>query len=458
MLPARSRVAVTALGAGLAVVGLAALGLRCGGADIEGQSGDADVGAPDSGAEVIASDSPEEEHWDTAMPDMDTEPPCFTGDASSWAGWRRLETPYCCELAVPESLSTVLHDLTWKPCPDTSGCEMVDPSSMGITDPSLLFLAQSSRGPDGKPARLELGYRINSDTAVQEAVYDWKTLSPVAAWRSSIDGSCAIDALIGRSVTAGSPAILFEVTYSMGRDKWFAAGDFSTLSTTPSFHFIPGSEVPFEQDVVASGTTLAFDLALGGRILRTPLDSGTYVLSPKTGFPSFLADFVEKDDVFALSVHGTSGYGQEWHIDPDGTPVSIRALGDRHVSTFATDGTTLFWVELYGSTSVLDTMKREVWAAPYTTDAATLSATAKKIASIPDDRVPHTAIAYDGIYAVISHSGAQTVYILRLADGVLTSVSYSAASTGFDDLVYVSNSELWVTIAGSLRRYTLGAW
>jgi len=237
---------------------------------------------------------------------------------------------------------------------------------------------------------------------------------------------------------------------------WLAVDDAASLTIAPSFQKISGSEVPESQDSVLSDTTFAFDLPLAGRILRTTIGSGKYVLSPSTGFPKFLADFAAGDDVFVLSEHGTTGYGQEWRIDPDGTPAVVRAKDGRHISTVATDGTNLFWLEIFGSTDFFAVMTREVWSAPYSTDSATLDATAKKIASIPDGHVTSRAIAYGGIYAVESVANGRDVYVVRLSDGATTKVT---ESLGFQDLVYVSTGELWATTgAGSLRRYSLGTW
>jgi hypothetical protein len=375
--------------------------------------------------------------------------------ASSWTGWKDLPTPECCPLAAPDSLSSIVRTLTWHSCADAPSCEELDPESLGLSGSSALFHAGSSRS-DGVPIWLELDYTADSGKVSQFAIFDWSTAAPFAAWRAYASYSgCSIGPIVGNRLVA-----LLEITHPE-IDKWLAVVDKSSPDSALSFQFVSGSEVPSIQDVALSDTTFAFDLPLAGRISRMPIASGKYVLSPASGYPAFLVGFAEGDDVFVESVHGSAGYGEEWRIDTDGAPAVIRSKAGRHISTFVTDGTTLFWVEVIGGTDIFATMPREVWAAPYSTDAAAIDATAKKVASIPDDRVPATAVAYGGIYAVISHAGAKTAYVVRASDGATTSVAAASSPTlwGFEEAVYVSNSELWVrTGAGALRRYALGSW
>lgn len=446
----RTRTPVAALSVGFTALSLAAVGVCCS-ADVQqtsppptedsgmvGDGGDADASPSDADGNDLDQASADGTFDCTASP-------------ATWPGWKDLETPTCCELAVPSTLSTAVHDLSWHACAGAPSCQELDMSALGLSSPRGLFKSGSSRGPDGKPVWLLLGVSVDTDTG-QWALYDWATSSPVAAWRSRLGSRCAIHPII---VGAGRNAALLEITYP-DLNKWLADGDPATLSTAPLFQSVSGSEVADIQDVALSDTTFAFDLPLSGRILRMAIGSEKYVLSPATGFPALLMDFVEGDDVFALSEHGTTGYGQEWRIDPDGTPVVVRAKDGRHMCTFATDGTTLFWTEIFGSTDFFATMTREVWAAPYSTDPATLDASAKRVAAIPDGHISPRAIAYGGIYAVESVANGLDVFVVRLSDGATQTVS---DALGFQDLVYVSDTELWATTgAGTLRRYSLATW
>jgi hypothetical protein len=156
--------------------------------------------------------------------------------------------------------------------------------------------------------------------------------------------------------TASEKAALVDITYP-DYDKWLAADNPASLSVGPIFQPATGREVPDIQDITLSDTTFAFDVPLAGRIVRMAIGSSTYAISPATGYPALLADFVMNDGVFGQSIHGTSGYGEEWRIDTDGAPVVERAKAGRHISTFVTDGSTLFWTETIGSTDIFAIMR-----------------------------------------------------------------------------------------------------
>ena len=199
-----------------------------------------------------------------------------------------------------------------------------------------------------------------------------------------------------------------------------------------------------------------------GRVVRTTLGSPGYVISASTA-PPLLLDFVEKGDIYSHSEQGTIGFQQEYRIAPDGTPVLYRAKIDAHVSAFATDGATMFWVESYGGPNPKSAPTTiDVWAAPYTSDSATLSATARKlVSSLQRVGPPEASIAFGGLFAFWS---PPNVIIVRASDGAFTEVP-PPAGLEFYRLAFVTPTELWATSripnrsgGVTFRRMGLGTW
>ena len=87
-----------------------------------------------------------------------------------------------------------------------------------------------------------------------------------------------------------------------------------------------------------------------------------------------------------------------------------------------TDGSVLFWQESSGTTDPDQTtgLTVDVFEAPYTTDSATLTSTAKKLTTFSNATRNANSITFNGIYAWPG-PGALTTYVVR-ANGTFTTL------------------------------------
>ena len=231
-----------------------------------------------------------------------------------------------------------------------------------------------------------------------------------------------------------------------------ANGNPMTMATAPTFTTLGGLEL-LPQEASASDSLFGFDLEPEGIIVQNNLGSAGITKTSKTaGGLQLLLELVTGSDVYAFSAHGTGGYGQVYKVNLDGSFVLFRSNPTAHVSAMRTDGTSLFWVETYGSTNVNALQQSaEVWAAPYTNDPTTLAATAKKVATVPvsSPGIAGEAIAFSGLYAARFDSYNAT--LARLSDGATLVVS-PGPSRYFWGLAFVSPSELWAAVGEGKQR------
>lgn len=371
------------------------------------------------------------------------------GVLSDWPGWRRLpQLSACCALDVPVDGGTGLPPLAWHSCGDAStGClEMNLPANSA--SPAFFRYAEASRDATGLPALLHLRWALEgTHVSTQDAIYEVETGQPLAAWRTTDTFCFSKMDVVGRSAT------LFVSTWSTW-DARLAHGDPATLMNAPTFELI-GIARGAPQESATSETTYAFDFPLGGAVGRAKIGSGKYATSGST--PALLLELVEKDDVYAFSEQGKSGWSEEYRVDPDGSVTPFRVVSGRHVSGLRTDGTTMFWVESYGNPDPrgVPTMF-DVYAAPYTSDSVTLAASARKVASIPSSGPPQVSIAFGGLYGVFN---GVVVEVVRLSDGAVREVSLPPGNA-FLELVLVTPSELWTVVNNgmALWRIPIGAW
>ena len=307
---------------------------------------------------------------------------------------------------------------------------------------SFFTYVQVSSDSTGTPQMLLLGTKI-SDILFQLSIFDLTTKSPVAAWRK--DGSkCSLDGdLFGRQfgVYSFQDALPYLVGYGKPADLM------ATLSLLPLPDDIHKGQAGIEIFHV-SDTTMVFDIQAGGRVVRTALPPGSapYVISTLPPGVVLSQPFVVGNDVYAWSEYGTGdGWAQQYRIDPDGSVLLYRGATGRHMSGFASDGTTMFWVELSGDTNAAAKTYPtvEIWSAPYTRDSSVLAKTAALLGTLPGNTLGKDgkAIARGGHYLL----GQTRNVALARSDGMVKLVAPDNSNRIFYWTPYASDTELWVT-------------
>lgn len=389
---------------------------------------------------------------DLYAPPIDGAPsPCdlSTRPASDWPGWNRVQTVSpCCPMDTPADLVASSPKWNWKPCvTGRPNCqEMVqDWRTDGIQ--SYFTYVQMSADNNGTPQLFSLGTRV-TEKLYQLTIFDFASKAPIAAWRK--DGSlCSLDSyLFGQQagVYSFQDALPFLVGYGKPADLM------ANLTLVPLPDGIHKGQAGIEVFGI-SDTTMVFDIQAGGRVVRTTLPPGSapYVISTLPPGTDFSQPFVVGNDVYANSEYGTGdGWSQEYRIDPDGTSVLYRGTKGRHMCGFASDGKTMFWMELSGDANPLASTYPliEIWAAPYARDPTVLASTAKALGTVPNN-LPKgffgkggSGVARGGYYILPQAYG---VVLARISDGLVKVVVPDNTNRSFYWAPYVSDTELWVT-------------
>jgi hypothetical protein len=346
---------------------------------------------------------------------------------------------------------------SWVPCTNGAANCVEFETTWAPKNGPYFGAPKMSRDSSGRPRWLEFTRGIGDFNAppAEWDLYDIASGTPLAAWRGGDDPQhtgCSVEALLGQQTVTIN---------AMFRGSFYAAsGALNAMTNDPPLQrYSPA--LPTFQDDIASDRVFAYDLEPQGLIGRLELDSG--VLHQAKGTMGLLLDMVEGDDVFAISEHGTAGWGQIYTVDATGKLALLRSNTSAHVATPASDGTRIYWTETYGSQDVLVQQARmEIWSAPYTADAGTLAATATKLAEVPNTLIPLEAVAFDGLVAVVERGGS--VYVARQSDGKVIQPD-PGPSRRYSQLVAVTPTELWVTESNSpgppstsLSRIGLGTW
>ena len=384
------------------------------------------------------------------------------GVISDWPGYRRLtEFSPCCAVDVPLDAPAALPSLTWAACSNGAPNCMELQRNWPTNDPAFYVSGpEVTLDGQGNPAVLKLT-RALSGVLFEDDLFDWKTQSGIGGMRVDTSSQCAVAALNA----GGSPAIFGRAG---PKGAVYGAAGAGALSQPIFVQLAAPGAVPAFQSSAASATRLAFDVPTYGLIEQWPFDGGALVQSHNTTGAALLLDFVEGDDVYAMSVHGTSGWQQEYRVAGDGTVVLYRSNPTAHVAAFASDGTSVYWTESHVDLSATFAQPdTDLWMAPYTNDPTTLASSAKKLVSLPVSYTPGSGIAFGGYYATAPNPFT-TAYVVRSTDGATQSVG-SGAGWGFQQLALVSATELWAVMTelndagGGFRgvafaRYTLAAW
>jgi hypothetical protein len=471
--------------AGLVVASIVgAAGIECsgGGAPPPSDAGGevkADGNIPNDAAPLDATEAsvdaycaPNAPYDAAARPPYDAASSCgagFIGDGevvSDWPGWvrpRGIEA--CCKFDVP------LPDAgpapaAWHACATgPAGCEEwlpVGPLVMGKVAASILH-AKASRDPHGQPNMLflEVDDDANLPGVFQDFFSDVSTGATLGAWRLGFGGvnDGSSDCITYSTPVGDSVALAWQNWFTL--DMGLAFGTPASLMAGPGFASVPPNPRDTERYWGASTTTYAFDTAFTAVVARVPIGVNVAISTPACA-PPLVFNFVEGNDVFA-NLNDTSQWQVEYLVHSDGSVTLYRAVSGHHVSAFATDGTTMFWVESYGNPvpSGIPT-QFDVYSAPYTADAATLDATATKIASYVDPTsLPSVGVAFAGLYAV--DAGVGRVFIVRNSNDEQQLVTLPAGESYYS-LLFATTTEFWGTVRATAQhneavwRVPLGAW
>ena len=384
------------------------------------------------------------------------------GTYSDWPGWRRLtELDPCCRIDVARNPGTDVAPLRWVSCFDAMSCQMLDlPPRPGLIPQGIGGAVKTDA--TGAPSQIAIGRPLdNEGTLIELSVFDLGSSSAIAAWRQVIAPSAAgttkCGMQFGLSLTA--PMLLMEVRHGLGAVSGLVArAPLAQLAAQPVFRpfTIPGFQG--NQEFSSSDQIFSFDDTFAGGVFRCALDSLSCVSRKGGPAVALLLDFVSGTDVFAHSEHGDGGWAQEYGMAADGTISLFRGNASAHIGSVATDGTTLAWTETSGNTDVSKPQtKTDVWSAPYTSNAATLSGTAHKVVTLPQATITGGPILVNGYYALYVRG---EIDVVRLADGATQRLTAPSGYV-YGNPIYVSATEVWAPLGPlgiALLRLPLGAW
>ena len=378
---------------------------------------------------------------------------------SDWPGWRRLTgLDPSCPTDIPLDPWSAMPALVWIPC--TSGrtqCNELDLSKIPHPALGTIFVG----GRVGLGAQYLVVFRLTDQKDVAEQdVYSVAGLVPAAAWRYS-EGNPAC--LVGPIPTKDKLVMYAEFAGVSNIIPATAIGTPAALMTSmTNATFVHWSPDPQSrpQFIAASETAFAGDLGVMGAILRQPPATSSYVKTTPQGLSRPL---VFGDDVLAWNEHGNNYWAEEVVVKPDASTYILRAVANKNIVGFATDGVSLWWQETSGTANADQTtnLTIDVFQAPYTTDPTTLASTAKKVTTFTNATLSSIPITFNGLYA---WPGGFTTYIVR-GDGTFTTVA-SDGKTWSQFPVYVSSSEYWSIestlpsgpLGTAFTRIQLGTW
>lgn len=370
--------------------------------------------------------------------------PADAGMISDWPDWRRMtDVDPTCMIDVPMDASA-LPKVNWIPCTDgRAKCLQIDTSTWNDGSSTINF--SSGFLSEGLSHLVLLGrpvINVNGPNATAEEDFiDVSSWTTVAGFRVSGNGSsCSGDFAVSKSwadfmwepITHPGPVVLDRRPLS------------EIASTT--FNYVPTDINPWTQlgqsQVIrtwASDDTLALEIqpvSLLGRI------DGTSTHVTVTSKIALTFPLAVGSDVYAVDQTGTDGWARIMRVNADGSLTEYRAVPGHRVATPASDGTTMYWTECYGTSDPTSNTQPnvEMWSAPYTNDPATLAATAQKVATLGTHCVYDQAqLAQNGMFFGISGG---TNYVWRKSDGKLLSfVNGGNRATWYP--LYISQGEYW---------------
>lgn len=329
-------------------------------------------------------------------------PPCKdppVGSTSDWTGWKRVSPPCDFPLYAPLDVS-IVPPLTWSACYEQPGCTRMDtPWYVGGIDEVLRSVAYS-RSHAGEWLFLTqahgTGRKISGVFALHqggraEGAFGQEGGGLAIGYGAIGEGRVAIEAAHpladGRNVRSD-----FYVG-ALGDAATYAAPAFSG-STTTGYGVVQGltlteGSLGLEFAGYAVGVV---DLATRElSIVSTPTLDWQAKTDPVAVGPHLL--FRELDDTgFTLWVRQPGGTTERLRRGPPGV----------YVGTFASDGTTLAWIEATDRKTDFTFGHLELWVSPFATREADLAP--RRVALVEDLEYPFAEmIVGDGQVAMLIH-------------------------------------------------------
>lgn len=443
---------------GLVAATLAAVatGNACSGGLVDGRQ---DTGNTASGTDARPEASRYLPPWDAGV---------FPDDvtlADPETGWRYLSEMPGCDAQVPIVPQASMKPLVWVACPsDKAECRRFDTTGWRV-DTGTRMIGAASVSLDKR--WLAFIRPLSGDKTAEWDLYDRSNLSPVNAWL--LNGHCYVQPVLG-----ASRVTLFVDTFTDSPTRIaYASGPIPAGALQPAFVTLKPQPKLLWLMPSASDTKIAFNITagLGADTVRV----GETTFKHASGNKWFVP-LVVGPDVFVSNEYGSTGWNRELRINQDGTSTVFREMQGRHISHFRTDGSTWFWVEAYGDADYthFDQPRAEVWSAPYTSDPATLAATARKLAQVDGATTfDGTEVALDGYFAVGTYG--PYLWIVRGMDGAVKKLDIATLygpgpvaypRLGMQQPVFVSQDEVWGILAGehgspddlAFARFQLGSW
>ncbi len=426
--------AVVVVGVVVAVVGAAAVLVQCTGDDAAG-------GADAAGDVRYGVWPPRDAGGDGAAGDANADGSGACSVTSDWPGFRRLTEFDPCAPADVLVDPDAGYTMSWTDCGDAgiAGCEQI---TRVVPQQFMYAYATHDGSGSGKALYLVQGFN-QSSTVRQFDIVDIATSSRLGEWRIDED---PVDIEV---VLANAPdyttAFLGWHSGNMYADFAPAQTLFNANPMTLKQYPAPGQDINW----AVSPQVMAFQ-PFSAQDTICQVEAGTCApldIKSMPGTPYYA--FAWHDVVFAVDEHGSAGWAQEYVIHADGSIALLRSNPNAHIWGMTTDGTTLVWEETYGTTDLNGTQTRtEIWKAPFTTDKATLDATATKVTTLPTAGLGGVEISeldfFNGLYSTFfgGYPYQYKIYTVDIATGQVQS-----SPTGPGGIVlglpYVDRNELW---------------
>ena len=380
---------------------------------------------------------------DVATPAVDagTDAPCSI--SSDWPGFRRLTEFDPCLPADVLADADAGYALSWTDCGDAGivGCkELVQVA------PQVGTYGFATYDVSGGGNLLYLNQALAAHSTVQQYdVFDLKTFARLGEWRVDLQAANGTQIVLPNS-TGSTTAFL---GYKPGLVAEFAPAQSLSINPLALTQFPSAPTQPINwaiSDEVMAWQPYNALYSICTIATATCVPMNIQSIAPATPFLTF----AWHDVAFGVAEHGTSGWAQEYVIHADGSIALLRSNPNAHIWAMATDGTTLVWKEVYGSQDLgAAQTTAEVWKAPFTTDKATLDATATKVATLPTAGLGGgptlgEAAFFNGLYATYfgGYPYQFTIYTVDLNTGKVQS-SPTGPGGIMLGLPYVDRNELW---------------
>lgn len=402
-------------------------------------SGPADAGGLDAASDALpdAADDVRADATDAA--DADTGAGGGLGDASVVDEGEWVRSPFAdfagCTIEQPKDLSAVTR-ADWLPCAGSDNpCRMLDTSYLANTgvDTRLAFLASVQEGP---PFLLGTIRRM-ANSILSPTIYA-DSGEPAAAWRLATDQHCGFYLFRASRGRVGLILTPTEAARQVsGVSQRVLVGTPAELLAGQGEHYdllFNVTNMNGVENLSFSDTLLVADGQPGGRLYVAKRPNGAFEEVPKQGGKLWDKHVLVGNELIAAAADDLADL---YIRHPDGTVALLKGDPTRAEGLAGADETFIAWQEGSGGTLWSSFQHMEVWAAPFTTDPASLQP--HKVADLPNSAFYDFAFG-EGWYIVrLETGGARFVH---LADSKYVDIA-PPPSLEFTRAVAVTGGEAW---------------